>query len=553
MKLFHCALIIASFSYAQEASSGHIVIGGASAVYDAKLNGGCVGNGIADDTACLSAAVASAVAGAKAFYVPPGTYRIRATSGTIIACAAVGMECFGAGMGKTILYVDGSVALTGALFVLSANYYANVSIHGFSIIIGSGYSGGNDIYPIVASYGARNARIYDNEISGGYSGSTPGVSSAAISLYEPYNSPEFATTLGTAIDAGVQSVTPASMAGIYVGRRIQIGGASESVLVTATTSTTFTATFAKAHTGADSVIGYSNMRQYALVEGNYIHDVPAHGITPNSAMNIIRRNRIINAGVAAGSHSIYAQSWGNVIEGNYIEYAFGTCINVAGASPTGDNTANRVVNNEVINCGSSAIDVMSQGQNGDGTSPEIPNGVSVNRGAVIQGNLIRRLNGVTTAPGRTGFAALSCAANCQIIGNTLEDAAGDDEAAWISASYSIVSNNTLRVLNGAANSQFGIRVEKSTVADNAIAGWNKGGAAVFGLDQAVVHGNRITVTGTNGYSVCVLLAAAATYSSVSHNYCETTRCGVHPSASAGTNLISENLVNLTVTPSQCIY
>jgi len=62
------------------------------------------------------------------------------------------------------------------------------------------------------------------------------------------------TTLGTAIAAGTRTVTPASMANIYVGQRLQIGGTiSESVIVTAITSTTFTAVFAQAHLAADTV------------------------------------------------------------------------------------------------------------------------------------------------------------------------------------------------------------------------------------------------------------------------------------------------------------
>lgn len=62
------------------------------------------------------------------------------------------------------------------------------------------------------------------------------------------------TTLGTAIAAGTQTVTPASMVGIYVGQRLQIGGTiSESVIVTAITSTTFTAVFLQAHLTTNTV------------------------------------------------------------------------------------------------------------------------------------------------------------------------------------------------------------------------------------------------------------------------------------------------------------
>lgn len=62
------------------------------------------------------------------------------------------------------------------------------------------------------------------------------------------------TTLGTVIAAGTRTVTPGSMARIFVGQRLVIGGTSESVIVTAITSTTFTAVFANAHGAADTVL-----------------------------------------------------------------------------------------------------------------------------------------------------------------------------------------------------------------------------------------------------------------------------------------------------------
>lgn len=62
------------------------------------------------------------------------------------------------------------------------------------------------------------------------------------------------TTLGTAIAAGTRTVTPGSMARISVGQRLIIGGAvSEAITVIAVTSTTFTAVFAQAHVGGDTV------------------------------------------------------------------------------------------------------------------------------------------------------------------------------------------------------------------------------------------------------------------------------------------------------------
>lgn len=67
------------------------------------------------------------------------------------------------------------------------------------------------------------------------------------------------TTLGTTILAGTRTVTPASMARIYVGQKLQIAHSTsvgETVVVTAITSTTFTAVFANAHNLADSVTAH---------------------------------------------------------------------------------------------------------------------------------------------------------------------------------------------------------------------------------------------------------------------------------------------------------
>lgn len=65
------------------------------------------------------------------------------------------------------------------------------------------------------------------------------------------------TTLGTTFGAGgSQTVTPASMANIYVGQSLRINqgtATSESVTVTAVTSTTFTAIFGGPHNAADTV------------------------------------------------------------------------------------------------------------------------------------------------------------------------------------------------------------------------------------------------------------------------------------------------------------
>lgn len=70
-------------------------------------------------------------------------------------------------------------------------------------------------------------------------------------------SPVVSTTLGTAVTPGSQTVTPGSMAGIYVGALLIVGAGAtqEIVTVTAASTTTFTAVFLNSHASTDAVFG----------------------------------------------------------------------------------------------------------------------------------------------------------------------------------------------------------------------------------------------------------------------------------------------------------
>lgn len=64
------------------------------------------------------------------------------------------------------------------------------------------------------------------------------------------------TSSATTVVTGVNVVTPASMVSIFVGSRLQFSGgtgATEVVLVTAVTATTFTANFVNGHSGAYTI------------------------------------------------------------------------------------------------------------------------------------------------------------------------------------------------------------------------------------------------------------------------------------------------------------
>ena len=96
------------------------------------------------------------------------------------------------------------------------------------------------------------------------------------------------TTSSTTVVAGVNTVTPASMASIYVGSRLQFSGgtgATEVVLVTAVTATTFTANFVNGHSGAYTIA----IAELAFVNHQfYIPMGPFNAILPGDVVTLQR-------------------------------------------------------------------------------------------------------------------------------------------------------------------------------------------------------------------------------------------------------------------------
>ncbi len=79
------------------------------------------------------------------------------------------------------------------------------------------------------------------------------------------------TTAPTTIVAGSQVVTPASMSNIQVGQYLNFAGgtgAAEDVLVTAVTSTMFTATFVNGHSGAYTISSHKGVFLGPIIIGN---------------------------------------------------------------------------------------------------------------------------------------------------------------------------------------------------------------------------------------------------------------------------------------------
>lgn len=68
--------------------------------YNVKNDGGCIGDGVTNDTACVAAAYTAANAAGRPLYFPTGTYLIDAST---IIIATNGLKIFGDGPGKTFL------------------------------------------------------------------------------------------------------------------------------------------------------------------------------------------------------------------------------------------------------------------------------------------------------------------------------------------------------------------------------------------------------------------------------------------------------------------
>ncbi len=95
-----------------------------------------------------------------------------------------------------------------------------------------------------------------------------------------------ATTIAASISTGVQTVTPASMAGIFVGSCLRVanpgGSNAETIYVSSVASTTFTATFAQTKTGpAITVAGFQYNQQRDATGGD---GLSAIGISAENPM-----------------------------------------------------------------------------------------------------------------------------------------------------------------------------------------------------------------------------------------------------------------------------
>lgn len=139
-----------------------------------------------------------------------------------------------------------------------------------------------------------------------------GVPAGSQQLGVPFNS-----SVAASISTGSQVVTPASMAGIKVGSQVLVdtGTNQETVVVTATTSTTFTATFAKSHTGPGipTVVFWYNQARDASVGDR----VTASGLSPSATFLYNNNQQVFEYDRSANGELDGASGQGTSIAAEY--------------------------------------------------------------------------------------------------------------------------------------------------------------------------------------------------------------------------------------------
>jgi hypothetical protein len=114
---------------------------------------GAVGDGVADDTAAITAAIGS---GALQIYFPPGTYN---TSGGHSLNGRNGLQLIGAGVGAAILNITHA---SNNLFTIGATVTNNLLISGFTVTSTSVTRTGGWVFAVLDAYNSTGALSNSN-------------------------------------------------------------------------------------------------------------------------------------------------------------------------------------------------------------------------------------------------------------------------------------------------------------------------------------------------------------------------------------------------------
>ena len=378
---------------------------------------GTVGDGATDNTAAMEAAWAQ-VGGSSALVslrAPAGTYLFTSTNYPLLSTAVTGFEFFGDGEGQTILALPPSMNYSLDVIWLKG---WNEKLHDFSIRGATTVTGTSNITGINAYYGAFYPTIKNIECYNLNGTGTAG--SECIASIQNYNQAMYATTLGTTVSsAGSATVTPASMQGIRYGTWLQIGtgGTQETISTTASTATSFTASFAYAHASTDAVVVIARGYQWITAENIYCHDSYSFTcINPESNGNVWRDVKIFGTGSNSTQHGFYVQAGDNLIDHALVQDVSGWCFQFYGESANWDQSGSVLENSQCIDPGAGHV-VWASSYNNGGVSA-VASGAPLSRYLTLQGNNFKNSYNVTSTSG------WGISNPILVTGNTFDNASG---------------------------------------------------------------------------------------------------------------------------------
>lgn len=294
-------------------------------------------------------------------FIPAGIYKITyEASGWYFYLHVADQVLRGAGMGQTILKMEDNFSWTGDINLIRA-WNTRQKILDLTITAGSNMNAGSTTgafgvitltewgTPTTYCKYSEIRRVEIRDLVGG----TIGAGGHGFGTYCSWWTHDVDTTFAEAITVpGSQAVTPASMDGMWVGKRLFVDWTNattigEEIVITSISKTQITATFAGTHLAGVRIVGYCHSETYCLIEDCYIHDchqIVAFG-TGSNANRYVRCKAVRGTGTAQ-CHGFYNQGGDNVYDSCWVEgwcgYSYHNYKNAARRSTTGDIFVNCV-------------------------------------------------------------------------------------------------------------------------------------------------------------------------------------------------------------------
>ena len=479
-------------------------------------------SGAANSSAAINAAITAAIAnGSNAVFIPAGTYLITDTYGPVFAVSADNVEIFGAGVGKTILALPSSLHLDGnyTMFTLSG---WRQKLHDFSIRGATTISGSGSLVAIAAGYGAFYSTFENIDC---YNLSGPGnAGGGCIATIQNYNQAMYTTTLGTTVTgAGSATVTPGSMNGIGLNTWLQIGtgGTKEIIPTTNYTATTFTATFANAHSSSEAVVVIAKGYQWVTAKNISCHDSYNFTcINPESNGNVWRDVTVWGTGNGNMQHGFYLQAGDNVIDHAIVQNVGGWCYQFYPGNANWDVSGNVLTNSQCVDPGTGFV--IWAGSYTNGGVAAVATGTPLSRYLNVSNSVFRSSNGVANPAG----SAWNITNPSSWTGNTFENTRPSGVASAV--------GNLVRATGAGSAGLVGSAY--SAIIGNSFTGTTTGRISAGGGDYSVIEGNTFNEMGGNSGTIY-----PGNYSLVKNNTitCTTTCGGIFSGVSGSTGATIE--------------